>query len=77
MSNIVKLVSSQTKPKVTACGTCRHFRLSSYGQSSHGCRAVATYADMARQGECRNGALWEAKPPRRPLLIAIKEWLIG
>ncbi len=75
--NVVKLATSQPQRPVRGCGTCRFFQPSSYSVTSHGCRATGTYADNARRGECAEGALWEAKPPRRPILVAFKQWLIG
>lgn len=77
MTKIVRLASAQATRPVRACVTCRFLIRSAAGPLFYKCEATAMYAGDARRGECNGGALWEAKPPRIGILVALKRWLVG
>lgn len=73
----VHLIASQDRRPVRACSTCRHFRPDHDIVRWSDCLATSKYADVAREEECLNGALWEPIPEPVPVLIRFKRWLIG
>lgn len=75
--NVVRLENSNERLPVKACGSCRHYRIDSWGASSADCVAASRHAATARIDECRDGRLWEPKLPPVPVLVRFKRWLIG
>lgn len=77
MTNVVRLIVSQSAVPVRGCGTCRSFVRRELGPPADGCEATGGYASNARKGACLNGQLWEPLPAHVPILIRFKRWLVG
>lgn len=71
--NVIRLATARERPAVRACSTCR-YQFDDFGMR---CGAVAMMCVSARLTECKEGEMWEPKPPRVPVLIRLKTWLIG
>lgn len=84
MTNVQKLHQAEDianlmtgRERTRACITCRFMVKSMTGVEFSKCGVTFEYAERARQYECANGKLWEAKPARVGVLIGLKRWLIG
>lgn len=79
--SVIKLATSQTNPQKRACSTCLHVRMAYSDYARCGASGYFIKTERLHGVICGpDGKMWEPKPPRPPrrgILTALRDWLIG